>query len=663
MGELSRNSTKPPPEQEAIRAKCFHPTGKFVEVRPNEIELSIPERWEKIAGLHPDRLAVKTTNHQLTYDQLNNAANRLAHEILNKRGEKSEPVALLFEQGAPAIIAILAILKAGKFYVALDPSTPLYRNKEILADATASLVVTNTRNLATAKTLAEHECRSINLDDVGAYSATGNPALSIPPGALAYIVYTSGSTGRPKGVVQSHRNVLYHVLEYSNSFHICAEDRISLVFPWSFNGGALVIYSTLLNGAALFPIDVKSEGLDSLARLLIEEKITIYHSTATVLRQLLGLVNRDEQLQSLRLVRFGGDAVTEADVTLYKSNFSPDCLLVNSLAATECGVICRYFFDKGTPITVSSVPAGYPAYDKQILLLDDHGNAVGVDQIGEIAVKSRFLSPGYWRRPDLTAAKFITDPCEGGEKIYLTGDLGRMTGDGCLYHLGRKDFQVKIRGYRVEIAEVEAALLNHDGIREVAVVGRKDHLDNARLAAYFVPSKYPAPSSSALRKFLNEQLPDYMIPTVFVPLDTLPLTPNGKINRQLLPDHDSSRPELDTPFAAPRTEIEKRLSKIWGDVLSLRQVGVHDNFFELGGHSLAATRVIAQVVKEFRLEIRLRDMFQAPTVAEMAAVISASQGNKLDEQELERILDELESVTEEEAQRLASEGESKNLKK
>jgi acyl carrier protein len=154
-----------------------------------------------------------------------------------------------------------------------------------------------------------------------------------------------------------------------------------------------------------------------------------------------------------------------------------------------------------------------------------------------------------------------------------------------------------------------------------------------------------------------------MIPTVFVPLDTLPLTPNGKINRQLLPDHDSSRPELDTPFAAPRTEIEKRLSKIWGDVLSLRQVGVHDNFFELGGHSLAATRVIAQVVKEFRLEIRLRDMFQAPTVAEMAAVISASQGNKLDEQELERILDELESVTEEEAQRLASEGESKNLKK
>lgn len=393
----------------------------------------------------------------------------------------------------------------------------------------------------------------------------------------------------------------------------------------------------------------------SLARLLIEEKITIYHSTATTLRQLLGLLNRDQRLPSLRLVRFGGDAVTAADIQLYKDRFSQNCLLLNALATTESGFFCQYFFDKNTTLVGNEVPTGYPAYGKEILLLDDDGKAVGSNEVGEIAVKSRYLSSGYWRQPSLTACKFITDQTQGDEKIYLTGDLGRMSADGCLYHLGRKDFQVSVRGYRVEVGEVETALLHHHQVKEVTVVGRKDHLGNLRLVAYFVPAGKIGPSVTALRKFLSQKLPDYMIPSYFIPLDSLPLTPYGKIDRRLLPDPGRSRPALATAMAAPRNEVEKELTQIWAEVLTLDKIGIRDNFFDLGGDSLSASRIVASVLQRFQLEIPLKAIFQSPTVTDMAMVIAEHQDKKLANKDLESLLSELESISSEDAVRLVSE--------
>lgn len=665
VSEFSGCSMKLPLEQQAVRAKCFHPTGDFTELQPQEIEQSVPERFEKAVRQYPDRLALKTSTCELTYRQLNAAANRVARAILETRGEKSEPVSLLFEQGASAIIAILAVLKTGKFYVPLDPAVPRSRSQEILADSTASLLVTNTQNLSMAKSAATDGHQVINVDDLGDDLVTENLKLSISPNALAYIVYTSGSTGAPKGVSQTHRYVLYHVFEYGNSFHLCPDDRVSLVFPWTFNGGIHIIHTTLLNGAALFPFDVKADGLFHLARLLLEEKITIYHSTATILRQMLSLLNHNEKLPSLRLVRFGGDMVTEADILLYKNNFSQDCLLLNSLATTESGLICRYFFDKHTTVTGTNVPAGYPVYGKEILLLDDNGNAVGFGQIGEIAVKSRYLSSGYWRQPSLTAAKFMPNKTQGDERIYLTGDLGRMSSDGCLYHLGRKDFQVKVRGYRIDVGEVETALLQHHHVKEVAVVSRKDHLGNSRLVAYFVPAGTIGPTVSALRNFLSQTLPDYMVPASFISLNSLPLTPNGKINRRLLPAPDRSRPEIETPMAAARNQVEKQLVQIWEKVLAIDEVGIHDKFFDLGGDSLSAGRIVSYVLQHFQLEVPLKALLQSPTVAEMASVIAEQQNNRLDDKDLEKLFRELESMTDEEAVRLLSEhrrGDSTNSK-
>ncbi len=650
-----------PPEQEAIRGKCFHPSGTFVEFPEGEIELSIPARFEKIVATFPDRLALKSQNCELTYRQLNEAANRVAGAILAVRGKKPEAVALMFEQGAAAMSAILGVVKSGKFYVPMDPSAPPKRCMAILNHSTASLLVTNTQNLAKAELAAAGGCKIINVDDLGDQLVAENPNLFLSADAFAYLLYTSGSTGEPKAVVQTHRHALYHVFEYVNSFRICPDDRLSLVVPWLFIGGIHIIHSALLSGAALFPVDVKTDGLNHLARLLVEEKITIYHSTAMTLRQTLNLLDRNEKLQNLRLVRFGGDSVSAADIQLYKENFSEACLLLNSFATSETGAICRYFFDKSTQAVNDPVPAGYPAYGKEILLLDEQGQKVGFDQIGEIAVSSRYLSTGYWQDPSLTAVKFVVDPSKPNERIYLTGDLGRMTPDGCLYHLGRKDFQVKIRGYRVEVAEVETALRQHEKIMEVAVVGRSDPSGNSRLVAYVVPAVKIETSASTLRQFLSQKLPDYMIPTSFIFLECLPITPNGKIDRRLLPDPGRSRPDLATPMAFPRNDVERELVRVWADVLALDIVGIGDNFFDLGGDSLSASRIIARVLERFQLDIPMTQLFNSPTIADMAAVITANQDKTLSEQALAVLLNELESLSDVEAARILAE-QQKNSK-
>ena len=660
MIDPMKNFLKFSVEQQVIRGKCFHPTGDFTEIKPEEIEQSVPERFAKIVSRYPDRLAVKTEKCTLTYRQLSEAADRVARAIVAWRGEKPEPITLMFEQGASAIVAILAVLKSGKVFIPLDPSIPLSRIRNILADSTASAIVTNAQNLGLAESAVSDGITVINIDDLGEDRLTGDPKLSISPDSPADIVYTSGSTGQPKGVVQNHRFVLYHVFEYGNSFHLCPEDRMSLVFPWTSSGGLQIIYTTLLVGATLFPFDVKVDGLLNLARLLVQEKITIYHSTATILRQLLAsLLDRGERLPSLRLLRFGGDAVTEADIQLYKDNFSQDCLLLNSFASTEAGVVSRYFFDKDAALVEGNIPAGYAAYGKQILLLDDDGRIVDFNQIGEIAVKSRFLSSGYWRQPSLTAAKFNTNQCQDDERIYLTGDLGRISPDGCLYHLGRKDFQVKVRGYRVDVGEVETELLRHEKIKEVAVVGRKDVLGNSKLVAYFVPAATISPSVTALREFLGRKLPQYMIPTSFIPLSSLPLTPNGKVNRRLLPNPDHSRPQLETAIVPPRNEIERQLTQMWSDVLAVDEIGIHDSFLDLGGDSLSASRIVSSVFERFRLEIPLKSLLQSPTVAEMAKVIAEHLHTMVDHtSRLEIVLNELESLSENEAQKRLSESPS-----
>jgi acyl-coenzyme A synthetase/AMP-(fatty) acid ligase/acyl carrier protein len=413
----------------------------------------------------------------------------------------------------------------------------------------------------------------------------------------------------------------------------------------------------LLNGAALYPFDLRKEGVDRLADWMIQEEITNYHSTPTAFRRLASALTGKEKFPLLRLIELGGEPVYKEDVELYKQHFSQDCFLVNNFGVREAGFIACYFVDRETPITTSTVPAGYPVEDVEIRLLDDAGNQVDPGCAGEIVVKSRYLRLGYWQRPELTEAAFRADPKVGEERIYHTGDLGLMRPDGCLVHLGRKDSQVKIRGYRVDPSQIEEALLNLDNIREAAVVVWEEESEGRRLGAHIVPAAKPAPTISALRGALAEKLPDYMVPSTFVFLEALPVTPMGKVDRRALPAPGRERPELESPFVAPRNPTEDTLAKIWSQVLGLDQVGIDDPFLELGGNSLQATQIVSRVIKTFQVEVSLQSFFQAPTVADTAALIVLKQTMKAETEDVEHMPAEAEALSAEGAKRIpADEG-------
>jgi amino acid adenylation domain-containing protein len=632
--------------QRSIQSRHVCPTNAFVEFKREEIEQSIPERFEQQARRDPDRLAIKVNSDTLTYDELNRAANRVARAVLaHLPGEGT--VALLLEHGASMIASILGVLKAGKIYVPLDPSYPRARNAHILQDSQAALIITNNQNLPLAKTFAQAQNapQLLNLNESDASLSDQNVGLSLVPDTFAYIVYTSGSTGQPKGVVQNHRNVLHQLMTYTNSLHICADDRLTLLHSCSFSAARLDVFGALLNGATLYPLSIEEGGMVHLANRLIQEEITIYHWVPTPFRHFVGALAGVEEFPKLRLIVLGSESVYPRDVELYKKHFSPGCIFVNRLGTTETGNIRLYFINKGTQLSENVVPAGYALEDTEILILNDADEEVGSGCIGEIAVKSRYLSPGYWRQPDLTRTAFQPDPQGGSGRIYRTGDLGCMLPDGCLMHLGRKDFQVKVRGYRIEIAEIERKLLDSAAVKEAVVVAHEDEVGDKRLVAYIVPHPGITPTIGEVRRLLRAKLPDYMVPSAFTLLDALPLTPTGKVDRLALPMPNRARRDLGESFVAPRTAVEEVVTGMWAEVLGLEQIGVHDSFFDLGGHSLLATQIMYRISRLFRVELSLPRLFEAPTVAKLALAIIANEAKPGQTERIARILRRLKGMS------------------
>jgi acyl-coenzyme A synthetase/AMP-(fatty) acid ligase len=380
-----------------------------------------------------------------------------------------------------------------------------------------------------------------------------------------------------------------------------------------------------------------------LSDWLLQEQVTIYCSVATVYRQFVNSLTKRKQFPQLRHIYIGGEPIYSSDIELFQRHFSRSCVFSASLGTTETGgAVRRYVIDSTTPFEGTVVPIGYPVTDMEIVLLDDDGQPQESEE-GEIGVRSEFISPGYWRLSELTARAFLPDPEGGALRIYRTGDMGRMLPDGCLIHIGRKDAQVKIRGQRVEIGEVETALLNLPDVREAAVVVRDDSTGANRLVAYFVPTSSSGPNVSELRRRLSQTLPDSMMPSAFVKMDRLPRTPAEKVNRNSLPEPGRERPELETAFVGARTPIEEKLTEIWSSVLCIEPVGVYDRFLDLGGHSLIAGRIAARVIDAFQVTLPFRSLFEAPTIAEMAVRISQAQVLEAGQEEIQHILDGLDS--------------------
>ncbi|HWS54339.1 MAG TPA: amino acid adenylation domain-containing protein, partial [Pyrinomonadaceae bacterium] len=605
----------------AAAANTVRPSNPFVGFGAEEVEQSIARRFARQAAAHPSRVAVKTKSAEWTYAALDRFSDRVARAVLGLRGGGEERVALLFEHGDLMIAGILGALKAGKTYVPLDCSYPLPRISHMLEDSGAVAVVTNRRNLGLARELAAGSLPVVNVEDLGGVDDGPPPALEVPPDRPAYILYTSGSTGRPKGVVQSHRNVLRHIRNYTNNLHLCADDRLLLVASYSFDAAVMDIYGALLNGASLFAYDIKEEGFDGLAADLAAEGVTVYHSTPTVYRYFLNTLPAAAGFPRLRLVVLGGEEVFKRDFELFRRHFAPGCIFVNGLGPTESTVTLQYFLDHGSELRRNSVPVGYAVEGTEVLLLDEDGEAVEGCGVGEIAVRSAHLALGYWRQPGLTQAVFLPDRDDAATRVYRTGDVGRLLPDGSLEFIGRKDFQVKIRGQRVEVGEIETALLAHAGVREAVVLAVASGASDRRLAAYVVPAPAAAPAPAELRAHLKSKLPDYMVPSTFDLLDALPLTPNGKVDRRALPAPSAEGLARDGDSEGPATPVEELLAGIWAEVLGVERVGRSDNFFELGGHSLLATQIVSRVRRAFSAELPLRRLFESPTVAALAEAV------------------------------------------
>jgi amino acid adenylation domain-containing protein len=512
--------------------------------------------------------------------------------------------------------------------------------------------------------LPEHRAEVVCLDsdwEIIAQESVENPVSEMTAENLVYVIYTSGSTGRPKGVALPQRALL-NLIIWQLRHSTLAEGARTLQFTsLNFDVSFQEIFSTWCSGGILVMVTeaVRQDG-ESLARYIAAKAIERLFLPFVALQHLAEAI-RTQELRSISLkeVITAGEQlrVTQPIIRLFTQ--LKDCSLHNQYGPSESHVVTAFALVDTPDSWPTLPPIGRPIANTQIYLLDATLQPVPVGVPGELYIGGVSLAQGYLNRPDLTAEKFILHPfsSEPGERLYKTGDLARYLPDGNIEFLGRTDHQVKIRGFRVEPGEIEIVLGQHIAVQQAVVVAREDVSGgNKRLVAYVVSAQEQSPTVSELRNFLKEKLPDYMVPSAFVMLDTLPLTPNGKIDRRALPAPDTARPELERTYVAPRTLIEQTLTEIWTEVLRIEQVGIYDNFFELGGHSLLATQVISRVREAFQAEIPLRSLFEAPTVADLAVTLLQREAEQVDSEMLAQILAELEQVAEDKVQvTLASE--------
>jgi amino acid adenylation domain-containing protein len=562
-------------------------------------------------------------------------------------------VGICVERSLEMVVGLLGILKAGGAYVPLDPNYPKERFDFMLEDAQPRALLTQEKFLSRI----DHErivCLDRDWQEINRESVR-NPESEQRAGNLAYVLYTSGSTGKPKGVMIQHRSLVNLFTALNECVYVCGSTplRVSLNASITFDSSVKQIIQ-LLNGHALYivPDQCRGDGR-ALFRFISEHKLDVFDCTPAQARLLIdaGLSECNEHLARIMLV--GGEAIDQQLWT--ELSRAQRVRVFNVYGPTECTVdstLCQIENEFEIPAI------GRPIANVQVYLLDRHMQLVPIGITGEIHVGGDSLARGYLNRRELTKEKFIANPfsTDPASRLYKTGDLARYSPDGKIQFLGRIDHQVKLRGYRIELGEIEAVLGQHPAIREAVVLAREDNPGDRRLVAYIVTAAASVPSANDLRSSMQQQLPEYMLPSAFVFLDTLPLTPNGKLDRKALPVPDQCRPELKNPYVRPRTPVETTIAEIWAEVLKLTQVGVHDNFFDLGGHSLVAVQVISRIRNFLHAEIPLRTLFENPTVATLAAQVAPIQTRNAASEEMMDMLADVESLSDEDAQRLLSTG-------
>jgi amino acid adenylation domain-containing protein/thioester reductase-like protein len=579
---------------------------------------------EAAAVIVPSAGSDQAAEERLTYRELNQRANQLAH-ILRSRGAGPDVrVGICLARSPEAIVAILGVLKAGAAYVPLDPTYPGERLHYMVADAQIRLLLTRKGLLADSL----EGVQAIEWDswrEMQDEAADGNPELSIDDEQLAYVIYTSGSTGRPKGVMVSHRSLVSAYRAWEDAYDLRAVRRHLQMASVSFDVFAGDWIRALCSGGTLVlcPLEALLTPAD-LYRLLRVHDVDCAEFVPAVMRPLVEYLGRSgERLEFMKRIVVGSDIWSCREFEQVQ-RLAGAARVTNSYGAAEATIDSAYLESlPGEPRGDRPVPIGRPFANTQIYVLDQRLQPVPVGVAGELHIGGAGLARGYLNRPDLTAEQFIPNPfsSERGARLYRTGDRARFLPDGNIEFLGRLDHQIKIRGFRVEVGEIEAVLSEHPAVREAVVVGHDEPAGARSVLAYAVLRQDADVNAGTLRVFLERQLPHYMVPSEVIVLGGFPLTPSGKVDRRRLPRPTGQRPELTETYVAPRSPTERKLAHIWSEELRVDRVGIADNFFALGGHSLLAAKVVSRVIKELLVDLPLRELFLHPTVAGLALAV------------------------------------------
>ncbi len=582
----------------------------------------VHELFERQAAKTPDLTAVVYENKTLSYRELNERANQVAH-YLRKRGVGPETlVGVCLNRTPEMVIGLLGIWKAGGAYVPLDPSYPQERLSYMMQDSAAKFLLTSGELKRLFPSAAD---KAILLDadwNQIAQENSANPEPAAVPSNLAYVMYTSGSTGEPKGAMILHSGLVNYLWWAIGAYGVEEGRSVPVHSSISFDLTVTSLYPALLAGGhvELLREDVGAQNL--IAALKKAENRSLVKITPAHLELLSQQLSPQQAAGVTKTFVIGGEALLAENLTLWRE-FAPATRLINEYGPTETVVGCCVYEVRSEDPRTGPVAIGRPIANTQLYILDGNLQPVPAGVKGDLYIGGDGVARGYLNRPELTQKKFIADPFSGksGARLYKSGDLARYRKDGTLEYLGRVDDQVKVRGYRIELGEIEAALAAHPGVQSCTVLAVEDTPGNKQLVAYAIPQGTGSLAAEELKEFLKQSLPDYMVPAQFVFLDSFPLTQNGKIDRKALPAPTHGNISAAHEFVAPGTETEKKVAAMWVELLKVERIGIHDDFFDLGGHSLMAIKALSRIREEFDVDLPLATLLQAPTVAQLAALL------------------------------------------
>lgn len=589
-------------------------------IPPQPVDVMLHHGLQHQALIRPDFPAIRQESSSYTFGQLNDQANRVAHELLNRAGPGTALIGILLPHPAHQLIAAAGIWKAGMTALILDNNDPEDRLKQILDYAGVDLIVTTTESDELASGLTQDV---LIIEPDGCNAMPTNCDMAYDPDLPAVIVYTSGSMGQPKGVIRTHRDILHDVRGEAEFLGITEADRMSLMMPLNFSLGLKYALTALLNGVTLFSFSALIRGIAPFSAWLENEGITILIPPLGFFRRFADTTQNDSGFPVCRFVILSGDKIYKCDVDKFRRKFDPGCNFICVYGSTETGLITRYRIDGTTPVS-DPIPVGRAVGDIELRVVDAQGESKPNGRRGEIVVVGPSLPPGYWKNPSLTAQKFKELPGEEPRRMYFTGDTGTIGEDGLLYLYGRNDNQLKIRGYRVDLSEIESVLNNIRGVAHAVVLTSENSSGEKKLNAYASLSGQESLNATTLRQIAATKLPEYMLPNVVI-IDEMPTNARGKVDRQELTTIEF--PINEEAGHKALTETERRLVELWKSVFEINNVKPTDDIFNLGAGSLQTMVMCLRANEMFSIDVPYAQILKTPTIEEFAVFIETEIRN------------------------------------